>query len=125
MIWEKKLVCIRFWSELTAEECNQVQTVIFGDIRFDTLRGKVCDLREVTRVMITENDISHLTSFKHGAYLSNPNIRFAYISTDNKIVELINYAKTLTEYELETFPTVDEAKNWIDKITTRMRTSLR
>ena len=112
VIWEGRCAYTRFWGELSAQEYNKAQEVVFADPRFDALRCKISDFLGVTSVSVTEEDVEYLATYNHGPNLTNPNIRFVYVTTDARIIALIRHAATLSAYELGIFSTLKEARSW-------------
>lgn len=110
--WENHGAYKRFSGFVAFEEYARSQQMVLGDERTDDLHYIINDLSAIEGYSGTREQAEYLAAFNHGASLSNPRIRIAYVTSDLRIIALIGVASLLSSYELKAFPTLDQARAW-------------
>lgn len=113
IVWADRGVHRRFSGRLHADEYAAVQDVVYGDARFDALRYSIIDFREVTEFIVTREQAEVLAAVTRGAFVSNPNIRGAFVTTVGWVVDLLNSTFPDAAYPLAVFATLEEAEAWV------------
>lgn len=115
IIWEPYGAYKRFYGFVTASEFKQSIEKLHNDLRFDILKYSINDYLGVQGHEITGIDVTMFAALGIGASFSNPNIRIASVTTEERILEFLqSYATTQLEpSHLGAFSNVADARTWI------------
>lgn len=115
IVWEPHGAYRKFYGFVTAPEFKRSIERLHNDLHFDTLKYVINDFLEVQGHEIAEADITMFAALWVGASFSNPNVRIATVSTDEKIMALMqDYASFhLKPSHLGNFSGVADARKWI------------
>ena len=117
IIWEPHGAYKRLYGFVTASEFKQSIEKLHNDLHFDSLKYTINDFLGVHGHEIAKTDIAMFAALWIGASFSNPNIRIATITTDEKIMELMQsyISSQLKPSHLGIFSNVADARNWIKR----------
>jgi hypothetical protein len=114
LTWEPHGVTKRYFGLLTIFDLVSATEDAERDVRFDTLRFAINDFLAVESMDVTEAGVKRLAAVDAAAALSNPRIKIAVVTRDERIKALTKlYGGPATApYPTEVFETVDEARAW-------------
>lgn len=115
VVWEERGIYKRFYGSVSADEFMQSIKSMQGDRRFDTARYSINDFLSVQKHMITEEDVKLFAAYAIGAFISNPNIKIAILTTDQSIISLVTFYSSpkMSPFPLQVFSNLADARNWI------------
>jgi hypothetical protein len=117
LIWEPEGVHKRFSDVVTARELIQSVEQVQRDPRFDEIHYVIDDFSNIAGHQLSDEVFIELSAINYGAHASNPNCRIAYVSTDPSLVKPIRdilVAGHLPSYQIEVWPSLSEARDWLD-----------
>lgn len=117
LTWEPRGVIKTFYGEVSGEDLIQSGVECESDSRFDDIRYVINDFLAITRVAIEVPHVEYLAGIDYAAAISNPRILVAVVTTAAQIEALTeHYVATLGgAYVTKIFPTMDEARKWIQQ----------
>ncbi|MBL8489732.1 MAG: STAS/SEC14 domain-containing protein [Rhodocyclaceae bacterium] len=100
---------------MTAEEYLESMREIHGDPRFDGISYSINDFLGVVGFDVGQDTIVDMAAASLGARYTNPKIRVALVTCDERIDALgrLFASKDLTSFPTHVFPTLEEARDWI------------
>lgn len=116
MEWEPKGVFKKFTGTCSWSEYAQSQEDVLGDARLDDIRYIINDLLSVESYSITADEAQYSAAITRGASMSNPKVKIAFVTTDSRIAILVMAVRTLTPYQVKTFPSVEAARVWCSSV---------
>jgi hypothetical protein len=117
LVWEPDGVLVQFSGNLTAMELIHSTRQVQADSRFDESRYVINDLSAISEHHLSDEALRELSAINYGAYASQPNCRIIYVTTDAALAAqllAILMAPEMASYEVATWPTVTEARDWLD-----------
>ena len=112
MSWESRGVYKHFTGYVSYQEYANSQEKVLSDHRTDDIRYVINDFLDISGYAIKTDEAEYLAAFNHGASVSNPYLRVAYVTTDARIRFLIKLVSTISAFELKSFPTLAAAREW-------------
>ena len=116
IVWEPEGVVRQFSGTVSAREfINSVERVQ-GDPRYDDMRYVINDFSASTAQTFSDDTFTDLAVLHYGAYVSNPNCRVVFVTTDKVLVGMVRrilQSGSVISYQTEVFPTVAEARDWL------------
>jgi hypothetical protein len=113
VVWEEDGLHRRFWGELRACEYAQVQAAAYSDLRFDGLHYILVDFLGVTEFIATNSEAEEILASTVGSFLSNPKVRVAVVTRDEKLTVVLDQLGNLSPYPVRLFRSLDEARTWL------------
>lgn len=112
--WEPNGVTKRYFGQLTIFDLVSATEEAERDARFDTLRFAINDFLAVEKLDVTEAGVKRLSAVDAAAALSNPRIKIAVVTRDERIKALTKlYAGPASApFPTECFEAIDEARAW-------------
>jgi len=116
--WEPRGICQKFWGTVSSPELFDSLTDIHHDPRFDSIRYVIKDLLGVEVFDVGVKTLLDGRAFNLVAQQTNPNIVVAVVTTSPRIVQASEIASSyhLDAYPRKTFPTVADAREWIETV---------
>lgn len=116
IVWEPEGVVRRFSGSVSAAEfINSVERVQ-GDPRYDDMHYVINDFSAVPSVSFSDETFTELAVLHYGAFVSNPNCRVVFVTTDNMLAgmahRILQHGPVIS-YQTEVFPTEAEARDWL------------
>lgn len=113
--WEPQGVYKKVWGFVTADEYLASMQEIHGDPRFDEMSYSINDFLEVVGFDVGQNTIVDMAAASLGARYSNPKIRVALVTRDERIEALgrLFASKDLNSFPTRVFATLEKAREWI------------
>lgn len=113
--WEDNNAICFFQGSIYLNDLVESSNYLIGSHRFDSIRYLIFDLSEVERYCLDKNDIRIISNIDKGASRWNTQIKMAIIVNNlqgEKIVK--EYIKLMSEtnWEIEIFESLSEAKEW-------------
>lgn len=113
LTWEAQGIVRTFSGHVTTSEFARAQAEMYGDARFESTRYALIDFSAATQLVHTASDVEEITATTHGAYLTNPHLRVAVVTTDAGMKALLARMKDISAYPMHVFATMDEARRWV------------
>ncbi|MCL2523058.1 MAG: hypothetical protein FWF17_00460 [Betaproteobacteria bacterium] len=118
IVWEPEGVLVTFSDRITPPDLLASAGRMHADARFDEGRYVIYDLPESAADTLSEDVFVELSALHYGAYLSHPNCRIVFLTSDTTLGQLI--LKILTAPELVSYPiavidSLTTARDWLDK----------
>jgi hypothetical protein len=117
LVWEPDGVIKQFSGTVPGWEFIQSVKNVQSDSRVDEARYIISDFSAVTKHELSEEVMTEFAVFQYGAYVSNPNCRIVFVTTDEALATLVRNTPArvgLTSYEMEVCPTLSAARDWLD-----------
>jgi hypothetical protein len=117
LVWEPDGVIKQFSGIVPGWEFIQSVKNVQSDSRVDEARYIINDFSAVTGYELSEEVLTEFAVLQYGAYVSNPNCRIVFVTTDEALAMLVRNtpaAVGLTSYETEVCPTLSAARDWLD-----------
>ncbi|MGE4299309.1 MAG: hypothetical protein AB7E47_14930 [Desulfovibrionaceae bacterium] len=114
--WEPNGVVWTFHGVLTGVETRQANLDIYGDSRFDGLRYQIVDLLHVERFAVTSDALDESAALDEVASFTNPRLVVAVVAAEEEaisIAEMYQSAMKASCWEVQIFPSMGEARDWI------------
>lgn len=114
--WEGPFgVLKQFSGFVTVAEFLDSAAELHEDPRFDQLHYVINDYSAVTGFDVGEKPVEELAALNIGASLSNPKLRIALVTTDERIKALIGLftSPDLRSFPTRVFATLPEARAWL------------
>ncbi|MEN6629557.1 MAG: hypothetical protein ABFC42_07925 [Sulfuricella sp.] len=116
--WEPHGVYRKFYGSFSHDEMQAAQNAVYGNIRFDELHYIINDyLESDPDTSIDDCAVERATAFAFGAMQTNPRLRFAFVATNPKILQLIEHIPSVPISEsvpFEVFSTLADARRWVE-----------
>lgn len=115
LVWEPNGVTKRYFGRLTIFDLVSATEEAERDARFDTLRFAINDFLAIESLDVTEAGVKRLSAVDAAAALTNPRIKIAVVTRDERIKALTKlYAGPASApFPTECFETVDDARAWV------------
>jgi len=113
IIWEPQGAFKKYRGELTPAEFLQSIRDLHDDPRFDQLRYTVNDFLAVTAYSAGDQDLKTFAALSIGASYTNPNIVIAVITTEARLITMVEYYRSKVPYRLQIFADEAAARAWI------------
>lgn len=123
LTWEPNGVYAKYYGACTVSDLTDAFVRISENPESDTMRSALFDFLNVEDQNVTEQEIEEVSGFHFGLAQSAPNICFASVATDRRLLELWHhYAAVLGMPDKRAvFPTIAEARVWLKKKETESR----
>ncbi len=113
--WVDTGVLIKYNGDININDLFNAGNLITSDLRYDLLNFVISDFLKVKSLKISELDIKHLSTRDVIPSIWNPNIKFAVVSNNMDIQEMvlryIDFMK-VNEWEIKLFNNLDESIEW-------------
>lgn len=112
--WEKSGVVKHFFGVVTGHDISDSQNDVHGGDRFDSLRFVINDFMDVQAVDMSELDVEYIAALDKAAFLSNPLIRVAIVTTNTIVREMSEqYVNSpMNVYPTKIFDNMVDAERW-------------
>lgn len=115
--WEPDGILVRYAGNLGAGELIHATRQIQADGRFDEARYLIHDISEISGHRLSDEGLRELSAINYGAYVSQPNCRIVFVTTDTALaaqLETVLTANDMASYEITCQPTLTAARDWLD-----------
>ena len=117
IIWEEKGILIKHSGTVTNKEVMEMNDIMYGDVRFESITYQIADYTKVTNNLITDADAKIIgTLDRTSSVWSSQRMRLAVVTKDEKFVPIVKtYFKEFegTDWEGRIFETLEMAHNWV------------
>ena len=113
--WEPHGILRTFHGRVSAIEFARAQGEMYGDPRFETARYALIDFTAATALGVSQEDAEEIMASNRGAYLTNPKLRVAVVTTDARMQALLQRIRDISAYPLRVFATLAEARRWVEE----------
>lgn len=113
--WERCGVIRVFSGSIDGKQLLDSVISVEEDRRFDSIRYVINDFSNVVNIDINDRDVIRVAAMDRGASVTNPNIRIAVVTNDNRMRDLTQrYGELMkgSPYQALLFGSIDEARNW-------------
>lgn len=112
LTWEARGILRTFHGRVSASEFARAQGEMYGDPRFEGARYALIDLSGATELVSTPADVEEIVASNRGAFITNPHLRVAVVTTDAPMHVLLQRMADVSAYPLRVFATLAEARQW-------------
>jgi len=116
--WIGSNIIVSFEGTLTAKEIMEVDDLIYGDVRFDTMKFQIFDYSKISKLEINEIESEVIGTLDKTASVWNKRLKVAVVS-DNKIINNLTdkYKKALhgSLWKVKNFTSKEEALIWCNE----------
>lgn len=117
LVWEDNGIAWTYSGKVSGKEVIDTSTSIYGDPRFNSIRYKLVDFREIDSIAMEPNEIA-LVAYQHkAAEISNPRVKTAIV-TCNKTSKQANHFASFfhdSKWEIKIFQDIDKASEWLGR----------
>jgi len=113
--WERNGVIKVFSGSIDGQQVLDSVISVEEDIRFDSVRYVINDFLEVADIDISDGDVARVAAIDRAASITNPNIRIAVVTKDDRMRELARRYGDLMKnspYQTLLFESIDAAREW-------------
>jgi len=117
LVWEPEGVLANYVEWLVSRDFLDVVRKIQSDVRFDDVRYVIHDFSGASEHDIDSATLIELAVLHYGAWVSSPNCRIVFVTTDPQLIGEIRRllgAGDLTSYQCEVCSTLVAARDWLD-----------
>ena len=98
LIWKKKGIIINFSGIVNSFEIVKVNSIIYGDPRFDSMEYQLCDFSNVQKGIGSEKDARMIGALDKSSSRWNRHIKVICVTKDTFAIEMIQaYASMLKD----------------------------
>lgn len=115
LVWEPKGVHAKFSGQSTVVDVQRAYEAISRDPRSDQLRYAIFDYLDVEPRALERQEVEQVAAFAIGLAVSLPEVRYASVATDERIVALWRHFVSVqpTPERHGVFPSVSAARDWL------------
>ncbi len=116
--WIGSNIIVSFEGTLTAKEIMEVDDLIYGDIRFDTMKFQIFDYTKIDNLAMNETESEVIGTLDKTASVWNKRLKVAVISNSETINNLTDkYKKALlgSLWKVKSFTSKEEALIWCNE----------
>ena len=115
--WELHGVYSRYYGSVTGEDMRRHIEEVCKDERFDRHRYNILDFSEATEFSATEKELLVNSGVLVGAAFMNHQVMIAAVVTRENVRATLAkiHALGVSPYEAKIFPTVADARKWIEE----------
>ncbi len=117
--WEKEGVCFRFYGKFDYQANEDANRKLYGDSKVNYIKYIIWDTTAIDEAILTEEEIDMLAidDIVGTSYL--PNIKFALIGTNKKLLKLFEYYtdksnEQKSPWRFKVFSQQEDAKVWLN-----------
>ena len=114
--WKHNGVVINFFGTLKAQEVLEINSILYGDSRFEEMEYQLFDFLEVKELIASNIDAKVIGTLDKQASIWNNHIKGALITTNPRLIELISiYTDVIkdTNWQVKIFNDLESANEWI------------
>jgi hypothetical protein len=113
--WETKGVYVKFQGACTVLDLVHAFEAIGGDARSDDIHCVIFDFLDVASQNVTESEAEEIAAMDVGLAYSVPRLRFASVSTDERILELWRHFVSVHSMPERhgVFSSLEQARAWV------------
>ena len=117
IIWEENGILVKHSGTVTNEEVMEINDIMYGDKRYESITYQIADYTEVTNNLLTAANAKVIgTLDRTSSVWSSKRMRLAVVTTDEKFVPIVKtYFKEFekTDWEGRIFDTLEMAYDWV------------
>jgi len=113
--WESNGVIKIFSGSIDGQQVLDSVISVEEDIRFDSVRYVINDFLRVADINISDGDVARIAAIDRAASITNPNIRIAVVTKDDRMRELAQrYGELMrnSPYQALLFESIGAAREW-------------
>lgn len=113
--WSDNNAYVEFFNELTFKDFQEVNGLIYGDSRFDSMQFQIADFTNVNTINVTSEEIRIISTLELKASVWNKFVKVAHVTSVDQLKELVHvYEDKMKDsnWEFGLFDTFEEAKKW-------------
>ena len=116
--WEESGIYWQFFGYVSAQEVEEANNEMYGDLRFDDIKYFIWDMSNATGWGMTESDAAYSAATDKGASRTTKKVKGALISNDEKVRAIMNIyievsSKIENPWELRIFNKLEDAREWV------------
>ena len=114
--WKGSNVIISFTKNFIYKDSYEVNNLIYGDSRFDTMKYQIADFSKIEKAEFTEEEIKIITTLEKSSTIWNNKMKMAVVTSNTVCLNFIldPYIEGMqdTNWEFKTFKNSIEAEKW-------------
>ena len=114
--WKGSNVIISFTKNFIYKDSYEVNNLIYGDSRFDTMKYQIVDFSKIEKAEFTEEEIKIITTLEKSSTIWNNKMKMAVVTSDTVCLNFIldPYIEGMkdTNWKFKTFKNSIEAEKW-------------
>jgi len=114
--WKGSNVIVSFTKVLTYKDSYEVNNLIYGDSRFDTMKYQISDFTKIEKFEFTEDESKIIGTLEKSSAIWNNNMKLAIVTSPNICLSSIidPYLETMksTNWKIKIFKNSIEAEKW-------------
>ena len=114
--WKGSNIIISFTKDFTYKDSYEVNNLIYGDSRFDTMKYQLADFSKIEKAEFTEDEIRIISTLEKSSAIWNNNMKSAIVTSPNVNLSFITepYFEIMknTNWEFKIFENRIEAEKW-------------
>ncbi|WP_299528808.1 hypothetical protein [uncultured Lutibacter sp.] len=114
--WKGSNVIVSFTKDFTYKDSYEVNNLIYGDSRFDSMKYQIADFSKIEKVEFTDEEIKIISTLEKSSAIWNNNMKSAIITSESVCLSFITepYFEMMksTNWEFKIFKNRIEAEKW-------------
>jgi len=113
--WKGSNVVITYNCNLTFQDIYELNNIIYGDSRFETMRYQILDWTKVEKFEISKKEVKIISTLEKSSTRWNNKVKLAIVVTDKEYLKAIEpYLKVMksTNWEIKIFENIFECEKW-------------
>jgi hypothetical protein len=113
--WEKRGAYITHSEQVCFKDFMEAVQAIHANENYASIQYVIHDMSGASALNFADLDMTTIIAHELGARYTNPKVRPAIVSTHAKMSELVNIFSQITKLDVGLFPTVEDARAWVEK----------
>ncbi len=91
IFWEENGILVKFSGTVTQEEVHMINDIIYGNIKYDTIKYQIADYSDVTEIVMTTFDAKVIGTLERKSTRWNPDrVRNVVVTRDEWFIPIVN-----------------------------------
>ena len=114
--WKGSNVIVSITKNFIYKDSSEVNSLIYGDSRFDTMKYQILDCSKIENAEFSEDEMMIITTLEKASTVWNNKIKSAIVTSPNVCINFIidPYLEMMkeTNWEVKIFKNLIEAEKW-------------
>jgi len=116
--WQGSNPIITFEGTVTSADIIEVDNILYGDVRFDSMRFQLFDISEIANVVFKDEEVKLIGVLDKTASRWNNHVRVGVVTNHPEVIKLNQtYKESIegTNWEIKWFETYKETYKWCSR----------